>query len=253
MALRKPLSAFFRAPIAVTYTPGMRPLVISHAACGGHAPENTLQGIRAAIELGSEAIEIDVQASADGVPVLMHDATVDRTTDGEGAVADLTLDELRGLDAGGEPVPTLAEVIGITKGKVLLVTEIKQPGAEEQVSGVVSSADAAADVMCWSFFPKALDGMRAADPRIPCALLVAAEGAGKWPAMRERALRIGAQGVSVFFLGIDERIAEDCRRSGLALYSWTADEPAQIAKLIEQRVDGICSNYPDRVVAALRG
>ncbi len=229
----------------------MRPLVISHAACGGHAPENTLQGVRTAIELGAEAIEIDVQASSDGVPVLMHDLTVDRTTDGEGAVVDLTLDQLRALDAGGEPVPTLAEVLDITKGKVLLVMEIKQPGIEEQLSRVVSEADAVGEVMSWSFLPKALEGMRAADPRIPYALLVAAEGVANWPAMRERALCIGAQGVRVFFAGIDERIREDCRRSGLALYSWTADQPEQIAKLIAQDVDGICSNYPDRVVAAL--
>ena len=229
----------------------MRPLVISHAACGGHAPENTLQGVRTAIKLGAEAIEIDVQASSDGVPVLMHDSTVDRTTDGEGAVADLTLEQLRALDAGGEPVPTLAEVLDITKGKVLLVMEIKQPGIEEQLSRVVSEADAVGEVMSWSFLPKALEGMRDADPRIPSALLVAAEGVANWPAMRERALSIGAQGVSVFFAGIDERISEDCRRSGLALYSWTADRPEQIAKLIAQDVDGICSNYPDRVVAVL--
>jgi glycerophosphoryl diester phosphodiesterase len=229
----------------------MRPLVISHRACRGHAPENTLQGIRTAIELGSEAIEIDVQASADGVPVLMHDFTVDRVTGSEGAVADLTLDQLRGLHAGDAPVPMLAEVLAITKGKVLLVMEIKQPGIEEQVSRVVSQADSAGDVMCWSFLPDALEGMRAADPRIPCALLVAPEGVGNWPTMRERALSIGAQGVSVFFLGIDERIVEDCRRSGLALYAWTANEPDQIAKLIAQGVDGICSDFPDRVVAAL--
>ncbi|MCH7953235.1 MAG: hypothetical protein J4N36_04195 [Chloroflexi bacterium] len=229
----------------------MRPLVISHAACGGHAPENTLRGVRAAIELGAEAIEIDVQASSDGVPVLMHDLTVDRTTGGKGAVAELTLDQLRGLDAGDEPVPTLAEVLDITKGKVLLVMEIKQPGIEERVAHMVKQADAVGEVMSWSFLPKALEAMRAADPRIPSALLVSAEGVDNWPVMRERALSIGAQGVSVLFPGIDERIAEDCRRSGLALYSWTADQPEQITKLIAQGVDGICSNYPDRVVTAL--
>jgi glycerophosphoryl diester phosphodiesterase len=229
----------------------MRPLVISHAACGGHAPENTLQGIRKAIELGSEAIEIDVQMSSDGVPMLMHDLAVDRTTKGAGKIAGLTIDELRALDVGGEPVPTLAEVLDLTKGKVLLVMEVKQPGVEANVARVVHEAGALDDVMTWSFFPNALEGMRAAEPRIPCALLIAAEYAGKWPAMRERALKIGAQGVSVFFLGIDDAIAESCRRSGLALYCWTPDQPEQIAKLIGQGVDGICSNFPDRVVAAL--
>lgn len=229
----------------------MRPLVISHAACGGHAPENTLAGIRKAIELGSDAIEIDVQATSDGVPVLMHDLTVDRSTNGSGAVAGLTLDEIRKFDAGGEPVPTLAEVLELTKGNVLLVMEIKQPGIEEHVVRAVDEAGALEDVMTWSFFPQALEGMRAAEPRIPCALLVAAEAMPKWPDMRRRALRIGAQGVSVFFAGIDARVAEDCRRKGLALYSWTADREEHIAPLIETDVDGICSNFPDRVVALL--
>jgi glycerophosphoryl diester phosphodiesterase len=231
----------------------VRPLVISHAACAGHAPENTLLGIRKAIELGAEAIEIDVQASADGVPVLMHDLTVDRTTNGSGAVAQLTLAELRALDAGAEPVPTLAEVLDLTKGRVLLVMEVKQPGIEEQVARVVHEAEALDDVMAWSFFPQALEGMRAAEARVPCALLVAAEAVPQWPEMRYRALSLGVQGVSVFFLGINERVAEDCRCSGLALYSWTADQEPQIQRLIELDVDGICTNYPDRAVALLAG
>ena len=109
-----------------------RPLVISHAACGGHAPENTLAGIRKALELKADAVEIDVQASADGVPVLMHDLTVDRTTNGIGAVAKMALEDLRALDAGGEPPPTLADVLEITRGRALLVIEIKQPGTNGQ-------------------------------------------------------------------------------------------------------------------------
>ncbi|GAG26499.1 unnamed protein product, partial [marine sediment metagenome] len=77
----------------------MRPLVISHAACAGHAPENTLAGIRAALEMGADAIEVDVQASADGVPVLMHDLTVDRATNGSGDLASLALEQLQALRA----------------------------------------------------------------------------------------------------------------------------------------------------------
>jgi glycerophosphoryl diester phosphodiesterase len=107
--------------------------------------------------------------------------------------------------------------------------------------------------MAWSFFPQALEGMRAAEPRVPCALLVAAEAIPAWPEMRYQALSLGAQGVSVFFLGIHARVTEDCRRSGLALYSWTADQEPQIQRLIELDVDGICTNYPDRAVALLAG
>ena len=108
-----------------------RPLVISHAACAGHAPENTIAGIRAALRLGADAIEIDVQASADGVPILMHDLTVNRTTGGSGAIAQLTLQQLRALDAGGgEPVPTLLDVLALTKGNALLDAGLLDLGDE---------------------------------------------------------------------------------------------------------------------------
>jgi glycerophosphoryl diester phosphodiesterase len=76
------------------------PLVTSHAACKGHAPENTLAGIHEAIRLGADAIEIDVHCTADGVPVLLHDETVDRTTDGTGNIHEMTLEVARMLDAG---------------------------------------------------------------------------------------------------------------------------------------------------------
>jgi glycerophosphoryl diester phosphodiesterase len=229
----------------------VRPLIISHAACGGHAPENTLAGIRKAIALGAEAIEIDVQASSDGAPVLMHDLTVDRTTSGKGGVFNLTIAQLRELDVGGEPVPLLSEVLELTAGRVLLVMEIKAPGIEPYVVRVVHQARARDDVMAWSFFPQAIDGMRKEDPTIPTALLVAGEAMGKWGDMRDRALRLGAQGVSIFYPTVDDRVAEDCRRSGLALYAWTPDSKKEIARVAKLGVDGICSNFPDKVVEVL--
>lgn len=229
----------------------MRPLIISHAACGGHAPENTLAGIRKAIELGSEAIEIDVHASKDGTPVLMHDTTVDRTTKGTGAIAEMTIDQLRALDAGGEPVPTLAEVLDLTKGKVLLVMEIKQPGIEEHVARVVHDKEALDDVMAWSFFPEAIIGMRAAEPKVPCALLIGGEVMDKWDRIRASAIKLGVQGVSVFNPSVNERVAEDCRRRGLALYTWTPDGTREIERLVDLGVDGVCSNFPDKVVSVL--
>ena len=229
-----------------------RPLVISHAACGGHAPENTLAGIRKALGFGVDAIEIDVQASADGVPVLMHDLTVDRSTNGSGEVAKLSLAELRALDAGGEPVPTLAEVLALTAGKALLVIEIKQPGIEERIADVVGEKKALTDAMVWSFFPKALDGMRSAEPRLPAGLLVSSESLPHWPRMRELALRTGLQAVSVFFAGINQEIARDCQRSGLALYAWTVDGKREMSRLIELGIDGVCTNFPDKAIALLR-
>jgi glycerophosphoryl diester phosphodiesterase len=226
-------------------------MVISHAACGGHAPVNTLAGIRKAIELGSDAIEIDVQATADGVPVLMHDLTVDATTNGTGAVAQMRLAQIRALDAGGEPPPTLAEVLALTRGRVLLVCEIKQPGIEESLRDAILEAGMVDEVMVWSFFAQALENMRRVEPRIPCALLVAPQSLTEWPKMRETAVRLGLQGVSVFFAGVDEALARDCQRHGLALYTWTSDGSEAIQRLIDLGVDGICTNFPDRAVAAL--
>ena len=229
----------------------MRPLVISHAACGGHAPANTLSGIRAALGFGVDAIEIDVQCSADGVPVVMHDYTVDRTTNGTGEVAKLTLDELRSLDAGGEPPPTLAEVLDLTRGSTLLICEIKQPGIEERLAEVILEADALDDVMAWSFFPKALKGMRAAEPRVPAALLVSEQHADSLPSLRQTAVSLGVQGLSVYHAGVTNDTRALCRRYGLALFTWTADDPEDIQRLIEAEVDGICTNFPDRVNDAL--
>lgn len=229
----------------------MRPLVISHAACGGHAPANTLAGIRAALGFNVEGIEIDVQCSKDGVPVLMHDLTVDRTTNGTGAVAELTFEELRALDAGGEPPPTLAEVLDLTKGKTLLICEIKQPGIEGRLAEIVREADAIDDVMVWSFFPKALEGIRSAEPRIPAVMLVSERHVDSVPSLREVAVRTGVQGLSVYHAGVSEDALRLCRRSGLSMYTWTADEPAEIERLIAVGVDGICTNYPDRVWASL--
>jgi glycerophosphoryl diester phosphodiesterase len=235
------------------------PLVISHAACGGHAPENTLAGVRAALDIGADAIEIDVQASADGIPVLMHDLTLDRTTSGKGELSSFTAEQLATLDAGGaqaggrlpEPVPTFAQALELTRGRALLVAEIKRPGCEEALADVVRSGGTLADVMVWSFLPPALEAMRRAEPRLPGGLLVAPQSMGNWRAMRELALRLGLQAVSVFHLSLDAGVVSQARLSGLTVYAWTADAEADIQRLIELDVDGIVTNFPDRALALL--
>src|SRR4029453_15066753 len=228
-----------------------RPLVISHAACGGHAPENTLAGVRTALQLHPDAIEVDGQASADGGPAPTHALTVDRTTNGSGEVAKLPLDQLREADAGGEPVPELAEVLEITRRRALLIVEIKRPGNEDSIADVIQKHDALNDVMVWSFFPQALESMRAVEPRLPGGLLVASESLSLWPQMRKRALRTGLQAVSVYFAGIPPEIVGDCRLSGLALYAWTPDSTRDMERLIELGIDGICTNFPDKAVRLL--
>jgi glycerophosphoryl diester phosphodiesterase len=130
--------------------------------------------------------------------------------------------------------------------------EIKQPGIEEQLAACVRKMDAVGSVMAWSFFPGALEGMRRAEPAIPCGLLIAPDAVPRWQEIRTGAVRLGLQAVSVFFAGVDERLTRDCQLSGLSLYTWTADPEPEIARLIEIGVDGICTNYPDRAVKLLQ-
>lgn len=234
---------------------GRRPLVISHAACKGHAPENTLAGIRAAINLGADAIEIDVHLTADGVPVLLHDDTVDRTTDGSGDVRQMTLAQVRALDAGArgfegrfgsERIPSLEAVLELTRGRALLVAEIKQRAIERPVAELVRRMGAADEVMVWSFQPAVVAAMREIAPEIPCGQLWSERDPD--PArMCAVALAGNAQAVSPHFSFVTEALVRRCLMRGLTVYTWTVDDPDDIRRVAASGVDGICSNYPDRV------
>lgn len=236
-----------------------RPLIISHAACAGHAPENTLAGLRLALHMGVDGIEVDVRASADGVPVLMHDPTVNRTTDGRGGVSALTLAQLRELDAGakapdaafrGERVPTLAEVLEAIGGRALLIAEIKQGGVEAALLETVRQADALAWVMAWSFDWGAVAQMRRLEPRLPCCLLVP-RVANLAPAI-DHALTLGAQGLAVDFPALDAEFVRNAHLRGLSVYAWTVDQAPNVRRLSEAGVDGIVTNFPNAALSVLR-
>ncbi len=233
-----------------------RPLVTSHAACKGHAPENTLAGIEAALRLGADAIEIDVHCTSDGVPVLIHDEAVDRTTDGTGDVREMTLEQVRALNAGarqfvpqfqGAQVPLLAEVIDLTKGKSLLQIEIKQEGIEERIIDVVRDRGAIAHCESHSFYPGVVERMRELEPRMAAALLSGGERVVDWDEFFSFALSLGAQGVSVYGTwATPERVRQGQLRS-LTFMVWTVDEERHIRRVIKAGVDSICSNFPDVV------
>ena len=236
-----------------------RPLVISHAACAGHAPENTVAGLRLALHMGVDGIEVDVRASADGVPVLMHDPTVDRTTDGQGEVSTLTLAQLRELDAGakapngtfqGERVPTLVEALRAIEGRALLIAEIKEGGIESAVLEVVRQADALPWVMVWSFNWGAVAQMRQLEPRLPCCLLVP-----RLPNLQpaaDHALTLGAQGLAVEFPALDAESVRNAHLRGLSVHAWTVDQAPDVRRLAGAGVDSIVTNLPNDVLSILR-
>jgi glycerophosphoryl diester phosphodiesterase len=237
-----------------------RPLVTSHAACKGHAPENTIAGINAAVRLGADAIEIDVHCTSDGVPVLIHDETVDRTTDGAGNIHDMTFDVVRALDAGarqfaprfeGERIPTLAEVLDLTKGQALLQIEIKQTGIEETVARVVREAAAVADCEVHSFWPQVVKAARQAEPRMAAALLTDGRRIVDWDDFYGFALSLGAQGVSVYYSHATPEIVRRGQLRSLTFMTWTVDDEKDIETVVSAGVDSVCSNFPDIVATVV--
>jgi glycerophosphoryl diester phosphodiesterase len=236
------------------------PLVIGHRGFRAKLPENTMAGFQGALALGVDAIEIDVHCTADGVPVVIHDATVDRTTDGSGAVAGLSLDQIRRFHAGvgqfgsahpDERIPTLAETLDLTRGRCLLVVEIKAEGIERDVVRVLDGSEG--DVMAWSFRPEDVKTMRELAPAIPCALLSPALNGRDPQSLFRQALRIGQQGVSLYHSSVDAALVRSATLRGLSVFTWTANEPDDHRRLIEAGVAGIVTDEPDRLIATLRG
>ena len=223
------------------------PIITSHAACKGHAPENTLAGVRAALKLSADAIEIDLHCTRDGVPVLIHDETVDRTTNGHGAIADLSLRQVRRLDAGGERVPTLREVLETVAGRALLVLEIKAVGIEEHVLDVVRRAKALDYCAVHSFWPQVVARVRELEPRMPCSLLTSGREVKDWGQLFAFALSLGAQGVAVNHEVVTPALVRAAHLRELRCSTWTVNRRDDVRRVAAAGVDAITSDYPDRV------
>ena len=237
-----------------------RPFVISHRTQMGTMPENTLVGIDAAIEGGADGVEVDVRATADGELVLLHDASLARTTNDGRELSAVTLDDLREvrvLDThevvGEQPVPTLAEALDQIDGRVLFVIELKEAGLEERVASLVRSRKAAGWCWIWSLDPKVVAASRAALPEVPAWLTFSEESLERFEVgdPLETALRLGAAGVSVRHTAVTGELVERARRRGLLTATWTVNEPENLVRVRDAGVDAICGDFPDRMIAAL--
>jgi glycerophosphoryl diester phosphodiesterase len=225
-------------------------------------PENTLAGVDAALKAAVDAIEIDVRATSDGVVVLTHDETLERVAGDARAVAELTAEELRGVallpahGVAGQYVPTLAEVFELVAGQAIVVVEVKQRGIHDLVAAEVRRAEAAPWTWLWTFDPTVARECRRVLPEVPASLLVAPgslERCGFRDTPIEMAVREGFAAVSWHHTLVDASTVDAARRRGLASYCWTPNAPEDIARVIEAGVDGVCSNFPDRVQSALAG
>jgi glycerophosphoryl diester phosphodiesterase len=231
-----------------------RPLLGGHRGNPAENPENTMRSCRSAIAAGCDLIECDVHLSADGRLVVIHDHTLDRTTNGEGLVRDLTAAELRKLDAGdGEKIPLLQEVVELALGKVGLVIEIKQvpplyPGLEEKLLNMLRQLGALHECAVISFNHAAIHELHRLEPQLQLGILEGARPMHPAKLLREA----GADVYSPHWGATDPQVVKEVHHAGGAVAVWPVDDEQGIMWCRYVQPDAIFSNRPKEVAAALR-
>ncbi|HHY19528.1 MAG TPA: glycerophosphodiester phosphodiesterase [Firmicutes bacterium] len=233
------------------------PRIIAHRGNSSEAPENTLAAVRSALALNCDAIEIDLHLSKDNELIVMHDSLVDRTTDGEGAIKEMSLEEIKKLDAGswkgkaykGEPVPTFREVLQEVKGKSRLVVELKVEGAEEKVVDALKEADMLDDVVVISFIPKALATLAEIEPDLPRAVLTAVSSYEEYVKVAREAK---TKMLDLYAVNLSREVAEKLLDRGYVLWAWTIDEEEHMKKVVDLGVTGITTNRPQKALELFR-
>lgn len=229
-----------------------RPLIIGHRGASADAPENTLAAFTLALEQGADGIEFDVQLCADGVPVVMHDDTVDRTCNGTGRVADLTLDELRLLAVDNEhPIPTLDDIFARFGRQTLYNVELKALGFNDgglaaAVAQCIAAHGVGDRVLVSCFSPFVL---RQARGLLPDAIPVGLLREHDW--LRTGHVLVRAQADHPYHELVDELMMAWARRQELRVNVWTVDDPAEAQRLARLGVQGIITNRPGSIRRAL--
>jgi glycerophosphoryl diester phosphodiesterase len=217
-------------------------IIIGHKGAAGHAPENTLLSFFKAFELGVPMVELDVHETLDGHLVCIHDKSVDRTTDGVGIVHEMTLSQIKKLDAGsGERIPLLSEVLDFARGKMKVNIELKAVGLESLIVDLVTSRHMADDVLVSSFSHETLPSIKELKSTIRTAALVHSLDAKTIPYL----LKIGVDAVNPLYTSITREFIEDAHRNKLKVYAWTVNDATVMGKLFKDGVDGIITDYPD--------
>lgn len=239
-------------------------MVIGHRGFSGVAPENTVSAFRKAIEAGCDMVELDVHLSRDGKVVVIHDETLERTTNGKGKIADFTLKELENLDAGawfgsqfaGEKMPSLREVLDLAKGKILVNIEIKDGylgsytliDLTDRTLQDVKRAGMVSQVLFSSFYPPSLERIRKGNPHAQVSFLFHQP----WDSLEEiaRGNSFPILNLRKSFLNKD-KIAT-IHREGIKVNVYTLDSVKEMEQFIRWGVDGIITNRPDRLIKILQ-
>ena len=238
------------------------PLIIAHRGASAYAPENTIAAFIKALEMGAGGIELDVQLSRDGYPVVIHDERIDRISDGSGWVKDKTLKELQTLDFGswfspfyqGETIPTLEQVMEIlAEWDILLNIELKNgpvfyPGIEEKVISLVKRFQMEDRVIISSFNHYSIVEVKKIAENIKIAPVYMAGLYKPWNYAKE----LNAAAVHPYVYGLMPEIIKGCKENGIDINTFTVDEPEDIKRLAAAGVDGIITNVPDVALSIVR-
>ncbi|MDP6921881.1 MAG: glycerophosphodiester phosphodiesterase [Lutibacter sp.] len=225
-------------------------MVIGHRGAKGHLPENTLPSIQKAIELGVDAVEIDVFRCKTGEIVVFHDDTVDKLTDGNGAIENMTLTEIQALKVLEKGrIPTLEAVMRLIKGRVLLNIELKgrqtAEGTHALIEKMLTSHLWTADRFIISSFDwEELSIFRKISPDMALAVLT-----DKDPLQAlDFAWAVQAIAINPNYTDLNEEKVRKIHKAGFKVYPWTVNQPAAIKRMIELGVDGIFSDFPERIL-----
>jgi glycerophosphoryl diester phosphodiesterase len=242
-----------------------RPKVIAHRGASAYAPESTLEAFRLALQMGVDGVEMDVHMLRDGVIVAIHDSDVQRTTNGRGLISELTLKELKALDAGSwfnsafpkkaKPefalarIPTLQEIIDLMReNSVQLYIELKdperyQPDFESNLLSMIRSHQLEKRAHFLSFSSQSVKKIKALDPAMQTALLIS----GSIKNAVETATRVSADELAIRHTLADPCIVDAAHESGLSVLVWTVNSQSDFRRAIRSGVDGIITNHPDRL------
>ncbi len=236
-----------------------RPLIFAHRGASHAAPENTLPAFRRAVELGADGVELDVHLTSDGVPVVIHNETVDATTDSTGRVTEMTLAQAKMLDAGsyvdpvfaGTCVPTLEEVLAEVGKELLVNVELKPAGGRNAglsaaVVGLVRRLGLEDRVWFSSFKPHHLHEARQASALIPCGLLYGPLN----PLTPLFRLFTPHEALHPYHRLITPHSIERAHRHGLRVSAWTVDDVTVARRLADWGVDVLITNEPARLLQA---
>lgn len=228
----------------------------AHRGASAEAPENTLAAFGLALQRRVDGIELDVHLSRDGVPMVIHDETLERTSNGRGRVSARTAAELQRLDAGswfapgfsGEVVPTLEQVLQLVGAQARINIELKSSAAGEAVLQLLQRYPES-KVLVSSFDHRLLARLRGMAPTMALGFLVDSPW---WRLGLRRALASGGESFHPRQEQVSRPLVLACHRAGVKVYPWTVDAPARCIELVRFGCDGLFTNRPGPVVAALR-